>query len=336
MREVALASVSLVKFGRYDGQKGRPNKQFYELGAEAIFKTLDAADMEWKHIQAAFCGSVYQGTGSGHQAIKCVGLTGIPIVNVENACSSSASALRLAYQAVANEVHDIVLVLGMEKLPLGLLETSAFPLWQRYMGLNVQPAHYGMKTVRYMEDYGVTLEDIARVTVLSRRNGALNPNAMFQQEVTLEEVLSSRVIASPLRLLMVCANADGAAAAIVCTKDKLKSQSKVVTIAASIHTTGTYGTTEEGGGSVKIKNLNCTEISAKQAWEVSGYGPEDIDVVQGYDTMATALMWNIEDLGFCGKGEFAPLLKEGVFDINGKIGDVVPMQEVITYLDGLK
>src|SRR5512136_2752397 len=119
MREVVIAGIGITKFDSYDGEKGRPVREFYDLGSEAIQKALDDAGMEWKDIQAAFCGSVYQGTGSGHQAIKEIGLTGIPIVNVENACSSGVSAFRLAYLMVAAGIHDIVIALGMEKMPRG-------------------------------------------------------------------------------------------------------------------------------------------------------------------------------------------------------------------------
>lgn len=319
MREVAIAGVSMVKFGRYDGQKGRPYKEAEELGVEAIVGALKDADMEWKDIQAAFCGNVYLGMASGHRAISRVGLTGIPIVNIENACSSSTSALRLAYQEIAFGLYDIVLVLGMEKVPSGLLDATAFPEWQRYLGLDVFPAWYAMEIIRYMVEYGATEEDIARTAVLEHNNASLNPKAMFfGQKFTIEEVLNSRLIAEPLRLLMCCANADGASAAIVCSKDKLKSRDKVITIAASVHATGTYGTTDPGG-SVKIKNPNRIELSVKQAWEISGYGPEDMDLFQAYGAMSSGVMMSVEDLGFCERGEFPHLLKEGVFNIDGRM-----------------
>ena len=319
MREVAIAGVSKVKFGRYDGRKGRPYKTVEDLGEEAIVGALKDADMEWKDIQAAFCGNVYAGMASGHRAISRIGLTGIPIVNVEDACSSSTAGLRLAYQEVAFELYDIILVLGLEKIPPGLLEDTSLPEWQRYSGHNVFPALYAIDIVRYMEDYGATEEDIARTAVLERNNANLCPKAMFfGQKVTLEEVLNSRYIATPLRFLMCCANADGAAAAILCSKDKLKSKEKTITIAATTHATGTYGRSAFGG-SAKIENLSCIELSAKQAWEMSGYGPEDMDLFQAYGAMSSGTIVSTEELGFCPKGEFPHLLKEGAFDIGGRM-----------------
>jgi acetyl-CoA acetyltransferase len=171
-----------------------------------------------------------------------------------------------------------------------------------------------------MEDYGATVDDFARVSVMERKNAALNPNAMFQQEVTREEVLHSRMIASPLNLLMTCANADGAAAVIVCSKNKLKSKKKAVTIASVVQTSATYGTALSGVSvSTKVKNPDCVELAAKQIWEASGYGPEDMDVIQIHDAFSPAFLWNVEKCGFCKRGEAPRLLKEGYFEKDGKM-----------------
>jgi len=318
MREVMVAGAGLTRFDSYDGEKGRPVKEYYDLGSEAILKALKDAGMEWKEIQAAFCGSVYCGTASGHQTIEKIGMTGIPIVNVENACSSGSSAFRLAYQSIAAELYDVVIAVGFETMPRGFIKSTSWPEWQRKMGFNVQPASYAMGAVRYMEETGATEEDFARVTVKNRKNGALNPNARFQKPVTLEEVLASRMVAKPLRLLHACPLADGGTAVILCSQDKLKSKTKMVTVAASVLTSGTYGHVY-GGGSVKIHTPDTIEVSMEQAWEMSGYGPKDMDVVQAYDTMSPGELWDLEKMGFCGKGEAPRLLREGYFDLSGKL-----------------
>jgi acetyl-CoA acetyltransferase len=324
LREVAIAGVGLTRFDVYDGEKGHALKEGYELGMEAVLNALENAGMEWKDIQAAFCGTVYQNTASGHQALDQIGMTGIPIVNVENACSSGASAFRLAYQSVGTELYDIVLAFGYEKMPRGFIRSTAWPVWQRTMGFNVQPANYAKEAVRYMEETGATEEDFARVTVKNRKNGALNPYARFQKAVTMGEVLSSRMIAKPMRLLHCCPLADGGAAIILCSRDKLKSKGRVVTVAASILNSGLYGTetggtgSTGGGGSVRFQE-EIVELSAKQAWEMSGCGPKDMDVVEAYDTMAPGELWDIEKLGFCKKGEAPKLIREGALDINGRL-----------------
>lgn len=312
LREVFIAGVGITKFDRYDGEKGRPLRQFSDLGAEAITKALADARMQWAEMEGAFCGSVYCGTGAGHQAIAQIGLTGIPIVNVENACSSGISALRLGYELVGAGIYDVLVIAGFEQMPRGPIQSTAWPEWQRKLGFNVLPALYAMETRRYMEDTGATERDFARVAVKNRKNGTLNTNARIQREVTIEEVLASPVIASPLRFLNACPLADGASAIILSSKDKLKTKSKAVAVAAAVLTSGTYS-------SPKKKALDLVELSAKQAYESSGYGPEDIQVVQAYDTMSPGELWDLEKLGFCGLGEAPALLREGRFDLNGKL-----------------
>jgi len=321
MREVAIAGVGLARFDRYDGNKGRPRKLYPELGSEAIFKALQYANMDWKEIQAAFGGTYYGGLGATHQCVERVGLTAIPIVNIFSGHASEA-ALRLAYMRVALGTYDTVLAVGAETLPAGLLDNQAMPGWMRKMGLDVLPAEAACDAVRYMEDYGATLDDFARVSVMERKHAVLNPNAMFQQEVTREEVLGSRMIASPLSLLMTCANADGAAAVIFCSKDKLKSKNKGVTVASVVQTSATYGTALAGGSlslPTKVKNPDCVELAARQVWEASGCGPADMDVIQMYDPFSPAFLRNIEKCGFCKAGEAPRLLKEGRFEIGGKL-----------------
>ncbi|MEW6669819.1 MAG: thiolase family protein [Thermodesulfobacteriota bacterium] len=313
MRPVAVAGIGLVRFNRYGDQ------EIYDFGSEAILHCLKDAGMGWREVQAAFCGSVYQGTGSGHQVIKEIGLTGIPIVNVENACSSGGSAFRLAYQSVAAEIYDVVLAVGFEKMPRGPIPSTAFRPYELKMGFNFQPGNYANETVRYMSETGATVEDIARVTVKNRRNGALNPNAYFQKPVTMEEVMKSRIVASPLRLLHCCPICDGAAALILCSPDRLKAGGHAVTVAASVLATGVYG------GAAPVKSLrfppelDIVQVSAKQAYEEAGCGPEDIDIVEAYDTVASSELWNLEELGFCRKGEAPKLLREGVFDLGGRL-----------------
>ena len=316
MREVCVAGMGIIPWKVYD-------KEHYDFGSEALLNALGDAEMDWNEIQAAFCGSVYQGTGSGHQLIKEIGLSGIPIVNVENACSSGSSAFRLAYLMVGAEVCDIAVAIGMEKMPRGPIPSTAFLPWELASGFNVQMANYANETMEYMEETGTTIEDFSRVTVKNRKNGALNPNARFQKPVTIEEVMASRIVATPLRLFHCCPLADGAAAVILCSKDKLKTKKRSLTVATSVITSGVYG---EGMmmsstmASLKYPaKVGLVELSANQAYEATGYGPEDMDVVQAYDTMASAEIWDIEKLGFCKKGEAAKLLKEGVFNIDGKI-----------------
>jgi len=320
MREVAIAGIGLVKFGRYDGQKGRPYKDIYELGAEAITKALMYADMEWKDIQVAYGASMFGGLGVPNQCTSRLGMPGIPITTVEGACTSSQQGMRQAYLDISNGLYDVGLAFGVEKIPPGLIADTLAPVWMLMMGFNL-PGMYAIETMRYMEDTGATEEDIARIAVMERKNAIMNPNAFWYQgpEITVEEVLKSRMISSPIRFLMATANADGAAAAIVCSKDKLKSKARMVTIAASAHATAPYGYNVLGMSSHEKVNPKCTEIACKELWEKSGYGPGDMDVIQLYEAMASGFLWDAEDCGFCKPGETAKLVREGYFERGGKM-----------------
>jgi acetyl-CoA acetyltransferase len=191
------------------------------------------------------------------------------------------------------------------------------------LGFNLQPANYAIETKEYMAKTGTTEEDISLVSVKNRKNASLNPNARFQTPVTVDEVLSSRMIATPLRLLHCCPLADGAAAAIVCSQDKLKSMSRAVKIRSCILTSAPYGDEYLPGGlvgSVKYQSrTSAATLSAKQAYEASGCGPEDIDIAQLYDTVSTCELWEAEELGLCDEGEALGLLRQGYFNLDGKL-----------------
>jgi len=316
VREVVVSGIGSVKFGSY------PDTPNYALATEAIMKALKDSGFSWREIQAAYCGSVYQGTGSGHQALREIGLTGIPIVNIENACSSGASAFRLGHQAVATGIYDAVLVLGFEKMPRGPIPSTAFRSWQLKMGFNVQPANYALETVEYMNHYGVTIDDISLVTIKNRKNAVLNPNARFTKAVTMEEINESRIIATPFRLYHCAPIADAAVGIILCTPKKAKNLSRTIKVASSVLVSSEYGEAFYQNGMLSsIKFLpkeGFVERSAREAYETSGIGPEDIDIIQAYDSMASSELWDLENLGFCKPGEAIGLLKDGYFDLDGE------------------
>lgn len=316
-RTVFIAGTGMSDWGFY------PETECSEYGSRAILGALQDAEMSWPDVQAAYCGTVYQGTGAGHRVVREVGLTGIPIVNVENACSSSAAALRLAFQQVAAEIYDVVLVFGIERSPRGPIASTAFDPWELQAGFNFQPGNYALEVRKYMEEVGATEEDLSRVTVKNRKNASLTSFARFKTPVTLEEVLTSRMVAPPLRLLHCAPLADGASAAVVCSESELRLPRRAVTVAASALTSAIHGEEYVPGGivgSVRYpSDTNLVRLSAQQAYEASGYGPEDVDVVQAYDTVSAAELWDLEDLGFCGVAEAPGLLREGVFDLTGKL-----------------
>ena len=315
MDDVVISGIGIVPFGYY------PDVSTHSLATPAVLDAIDDAGIEWKEVQAAFCGSVYQGTGSGHQVLREIGLTGIPIVNVENACSSGTSAFRLGYEAVISGQYDTVVVLGFEKMPTGPIASTAFRPWQLKMGFNVQPANYALEAMEYMTRYGVTIDDISFVTINNRRQGALNPNARFRSEVTMEQIESSRMISTPFRLFHCAPVADGAACLILNRPGKEASPSRSVRIRAATLCSGKHGDAFYQNGmmsSVKFApSEGFVQQSAREAYELAGLGPEEVDVLQVYDSMAAGQLWDLENLGFCPLGEAPAYMRKGYFSSGG-------------------
>ncbi len=320
MREAVIGGVGMHKMGRF------PDKELEEIGRETVLRALEDANVPWSKVEAAFCGSVFGGMAIGHRVLARVGRTGLPIVNVENACASGGSALRLAAQAVAMGMYDIVLALGVEKMPRGYIDMSTFyDRWQVLSGLCVNPMYWALYARRYMEDYGLRPEHLGKISVKNHKYGALNPMAMYQKELTLDEVLNSRMVCDPLTLLMICAPNEGAAAAVLFSKSVARRYTtKPITVAAAVLSSPVYGAPEWGGtlrgiSSTKIKNLDIVTSAAQQAYEISGCGAEDLDVVECADVSSWGEVQSYEQLSLCKEGEAPMLIDEGATEIGGRI-----------------
>lgn len=310
MREVSVIGVGMTPFAKYR------DKSLAEIGWPAVKAAIEDAGVEKKDIEAAYCGSALGGMMSGQRVLKQLGITGLPITNVENACSSSSSAFRQAYIAVAAGVYDVVLVLGVEKLTK--FGGGTLPLEKEDFEVThglVMPALYGMRARRYMHDYGLTDEQLANVAVKAHKHGAKNPEAQFRNEVTVEEVMDARRIAEPFTLLHCCPSGDGASAVVIASADKArKYTTKPVKVACSEVNSGKYMT-----GFRDMTTPEITVRGAKQAYEEAGIGPEDVDVAEVHDAFTIAELLYYEALGFCEKGEAARLLEDGETSLGGKI-----------------
>lgn len=310
MRDVAVIGVGMVPFAKY------PDKTLAEIGWPAVKMAIEDAGVEKRDIEAAYCGSALGGMMSGQRVLKQLGITGLPITNVENACSSSSSAFRQAYIAVAAGVYDIVLVLGVEKLTK--FGGGTLPLEKEDFEVThglVMPALYGMRARRYMHEYGLTEEQLAGVAVKAHKHGAKNPEAQFRNEVTLEEVMNARKIAEPFTLLHCCPSGDGASAVVICSMDKARQYTtKPIRVACSEVNSGKYMT-----GFRDMTTPEITVRGAKQAYEEAGIGPEDVDVAEVHDAFTIAELLYYEALGFCAKGDAAKLLEDGETSLGGRI-----------------
>ncbi len=310
MREVAVIGVGMVPFAKY------PDKTLAEIGWPAVKMAIEDAGVQKRDIEAAYCGSALGGMMSGQRVLKQLGITGLPITNVENACSSSSSAFRQAYIAVAAGVYDIVLVMGVEKLTK--FGGGTLPLEKEDFEVThglVMPALYGMRARRYMHEYGLTEEQLASVAVKAHKHGAKNPEAQFRNEVTLEEVMNARKIAEPFTLLHCCPSGDGASAVVICSMDKARQYTtKPVRVACSEVNSGKYMT-----GFRDMTTPEITVRGAQQAYEEAGIGPEDVDVAEVHDAFTIAELLYYEALGFCAKGDAAKLLADGETSLGGRI-----------------
>ena len=313
MREVVVLGAGLHRFGRF------PDKSLQDLGREAIKNALDDSGVPFKDIEVAYVGRVLAGMGAGLSVVSEMGQTGIPVINIEMACGSSTSAFREAYLQVAHGVYDTALVVGFEKMQRGMLQISEQASYQTVMGLAVMPATYALQAQRYMADYGATPEMFAQVSVKSHRNGAMNPYAQYQKEVTLEEVMSARVIADPITLLECSPTTDGASAVVICAADKAAKYSARRSMTVAGWATGSGKHEPKGGDGDAETNTGEVERLVKIAYERAGVGPEDVDVTQVHDAFAPGEVFTIEGLGLVGKGEGARAVWEGRTEITGDI-----------------
>lgn len=310
MREVCVIGTGLIPFGKYS------DKTLAEIGWPAVKQALLEAEIPPKSIEAVYCGSALGGMLSGQRVMKSLGITGMPIINVENACSSSSSALAAAWTAVASGQKDIALVIGVEKLTK--FGGGTLPLekedWEVNQGM-VMPALYAMRAKRYMHEYGLTEKQLAEVSVKAHDHGTLNPNAQIRKRVTLEEVMNSRPVADPFTLWHCCPMGDGAAALVIASGEVArKVRSNPVRIIASEVTSGIYT-----NGYRDMTWAELTARGAHEAYEMAGIGPKDADVAEIHDAFTIAELMYYEAFGFCERGGAYQLLSSGATSLGGDI-----------------
>jgi acetyl-CoA acyltransferase len=314
MREVAVIGVGMTKFGRF------PESTVHDLGREAILDALKDAGMDIKQVQVIYAGSQYQPYQLGQFLLKQVGMTMIPAVNVINACATGSTAVREAYIAVASGMFDVALAVGCEQMgKMGLLgvgtqstETST----EGILGTTLMPGIFAELGVRHMNQYGTRREHFAKIAVKNHKYSVHNPRSQYRKAYTLEEVMNARMVCWPNSLYMCCPTGDGAAAVILCSLEKARQfTDKPVLIANSTMTTPSF--TQESLGWVEVATM--TRKAADMAYEASGIGPEDLDVVELHDCFATAELLHYENLHLCEWGEGGRMIDEGRTEIDGDI-----------------
>ncbi|HEX7034379.1 MAG TPA: thiolase family protein [Pseudomonadales bacterium] len=316
MTDAYVVGVDMIKFGRF------PEKTVPELGAEAALLALDDCGLKIQDIQALYCGNLGQANGMvGQRILQQIGQTGIPVVNTANACATGATAFREAWASVKAGLYDCVLAVGVEQMGKGLLGGAGggtgIPK-EGLLGSGTMPAVFAEAGLEHSRKYGTTFEQFAKVSVKNHHHSTLNPKAMYQIETPLDVVMNAEMIAYPNTKLMCSVNVDGSAAAVICSEKKAKElglMKRAVRVRASVLTSDPWQERD-----LVMPDVNsCTRLAAKQAYEMAGIGPEDLDLVELHDCFATAEILHYENLGLCKDGEAGRMIDEGQTALGGRI-----------------
>jgi len=316
MGKAVIVGVGMTPFGRH------PDVHFTDLAASAIEMALEDAGMDFRDVQQAFCSKVYLPSATGARTMERMGRTGISCPDIEGACGAAAAGLRLAVDMVESGRCDVALAFGVEKMPKGFMPPGQlYDDWQCMMGLTQNPQYWALNAKRHMYEYGTTELQIARIAAKAKRNGALNPNALFRKPMTVDEIMGSPMVTDPLRLFMLCSPDDGAAAAIVCS-DRIAHRytSRAVEVAACVHSVSKFPLLNASSFcATPTGNLTVYAETARMAYERAGIGPQDVSVAEVQDNDAFSELEYYEELGFCAKGEGGRLIDEGVTEIGGAL-----------------
>jgi acetyl-CoA acyltransferase len=309
-----IIGVAMTKFMRYK------DKDLIDLGSEAATAALADAGLTIFDADVLAAGCLYDTNGIGQRLQKQIGQTGIPVYNVTNACATGATAFRVAAMAIKAGEASIGLAVGLEQMgKLGLLgaqpasKDKPYQPSGRYgavgpvegiLGTSLMPGTFAQSGMEYAYEHdGVGFEQFAKVAEKNHAHSTLNPLAQYQKAFSLEEVMSAEMIAYPNTLLMCCPTGDGAAAAVLCSGERLKSmpgviRRRAVKVSASVMTSDPY----VDGGSVQFDVNTLTRQAADKAYEEAGVGPEDLDLVELHDCFATAELRHYDNLRLCAEG----------------------------------
>ncbi|WP_307162147.1 lipid-transfer protein [Streptomyces rishiriensis] len=350
--EVAVLGAGMHPWGKW-------GRGFVEYGVKAARAALADAGVDWRDVGSIVGADTVRGGYPGYVAgatfARALGWQGARVASVYAACASGAQAINTARAQILAGLADVVLVVGADAAPKGFFRPAGGdrpddPDWLRFRVLGAtNPTYFGLYARRRMAVHGDTHEDFAQVKVKNAAMGALNPNARYRKRVTAEEVAASAVVADPLRLLDICATSDGGAALVLSSMEfaRRHGAAEPVRIRAVSTVTPRYPNTVLDLPDIATDSAAGAEPSAESfrasiaraAYEEAGIGPEDLSLAEVYDlSTALELQW-YEDLGLCGDGEGAKLLREGVTAPGGRIpvnpsgglasfGEAVPAQAI--------
>lgn len=316
MSDVYVVGVDMIKFGRF------PDRTVPNIGAEAALMALDDCGLTIQDMQALYCGNLYESSAAvGQRVLREIGQTGIPVVNVANACATGATAFREGWMAIKAGVYDTVLCVGVEQMGKGLLGGGGGGggiSTEGLLGSGTMPSVFAHVGLEHSRKYGTTFEQFAKVSVKNHHHSTLNPKAMYQVETPLQEVMGAEMISYPNTKLMCSVNVDGSAAAVLMSEKKAKQlglMSRAVRVRASAMASDPYTPRN-----FAMMDFNAvTRLAAKSAYEMAGLGPQDVNLVELHDCFATAELVHYENLGLCGEGKAGEFIDSGATTLGGKV-----------------
>ncbi len=326
-RRVNVIGVGMTKF-----QKPGASDEYNVMAVKAAKAALEDAKVDFKEVQSAYCGYVYGDSTCGQRSVYELGLTGIPVFNVNNNCSTGSTALMLAKQAIEGGLYECVLALGFEKMEKGALASKftdrTNPLeWQANLMSKVQgfsaspPAAqmFGGAGREYRWKYGTKRETFAKISEKARKHASNNPYALFNQTLTVDEILASEEVFDPLTRYQCCPPTCGAGAAILCSDEFAKKHgiTKPVWIAAQQMTTD-YESSFKEDSMIKMVGYDMAKECAKKVYEEAGLGPQDVQVVELHDCFTANELLTYEAIGLCKEGEAEKFIWEGQNTYGGK------------------
>jgi acetyl-CoA acetyltransferase len=312
MRDVIVLGIGQSTFGKF------PDRSVSRLGCEAALAALKDAGIEPRQIQTAYASRLYSDMITGQTILKDIGIAGIEMINVENACAGGATAVRQLWKDIAAGFCDVGIALGVESMTTSPVAGKLIPPSKDdldgQLGM-AMPAVFALMARRLMETHGATIEDFAQVSVKAHDAGMLNPQAQYRKQFTVEQVVASRMIADPITLLQCCPNTDGAAAIILCSAEFARRYTtRPVRIIASALLSGDYFYKKDD-----LTSFTFGAKAARQAYEMAGVEPEDLDVVEIHDAFAVEEIVHYEDLGLCARGDGIALLRSGATSLGGRV-----------------
>lgn len=326
-KKARIIGVNMIPFTKPGNQEPYP-----VMVAKAVKGALEDAGIDYSDIQQAYASYIYGDSTCGQKALYMVGMTGIPIFNINNNCSSGSTALFLARQAVESGLVECALAVGFEEMqpgalkshwddrisPVEWLQERLVELWPEVPQAPRAIRLFGGAGEEYLEKYGVNPDIFAKVAVKTRSHAIQNPYSLFSKPLTVEEVMSAPKLMPHMTRLMACPPTCGAAAAIVCSEGFAKKHgiSNPVEIVAQAVTTDKNITNDN---IMNLVGADMTRRAAKQVYESAGIGPDEVDVVELHDCFTPSEVIIYEGLGLCEEGGAEKFIHDGENTYGGKV-----------------